>query len=75
MHLICEYGDIIRDYCRDYRKLIIQQNICTATEVNRYSFAGKLAEKLPYSNPYRDRKNYVFPSLAKINDRLLKVWK
>ena len=69
MYLICEYGDIIRDYCGDYRNLVIQQNNCTATKVNRYSFAGKLAEKLPYSNPYRDRKSGVFPNLAKINDR------
>ena len=52
MYLISEYGDIIRDYCGDYRILIIQQNNCTATKVNRYSFAGKLAEKLPYSNTY-----------------------
>ena len=52
MYLISEYGDIIRDYCGDYRTLIIQQNNCTSTKVNRYSFAGKLAEKLLYSNPY-----------------------
>ena len=49
--------------------LIIQQNNCTVTKVNRYSFAGKLAEKLPYSNLYRDRKSGAFPNLAKINDR------
>ena len=68
MHLITEYGDIIRDYCGDYRNLIIQQNNCTATRVNRHSFAGKLAEKLPYSNPYRNRKSGVFPNLVTIND-------
>ena len=68
-YLISKYGDIIRDYCGDYRILIIQQNNCTATKVNRYSFAGKLPEKLPYSNPYRDRKSGPFPNLARINDR------
>ena len=45
MYLISEYGDIIRDYCGDYRILIIQQNNCKSTKVNRYSFAGKLAEE------------------------------
>ena len=69
MYLICEYGDIIRDCCGDYRNLIIQQNNCNTTKINRYSFAGKLAGKLPYSNPYRDRKSGVFPNLAKINDQ------
>ena len=68
MHLITEYGDIISDYCDDYINLIIQQNNCTATRVNRYSFAGKLAEKLPYSNPYRNRKSDVSPNLARISD-------
>ena len=69
MYLISEYGDIISDYCGDYRTLIMQQNNCTSTKVNRYSIAGKLAEKLPYSNPYRDRKSGPFPNLARINDR------
>ena len=69
MYLICRYGDIIRDYCGDYKNLTIQQNNCTATKVNSYPFAGKLAEKLPYSNPYQDRKSGVFPNLAKINNR------
>ena len=68
VYLISEYGDISRDYCGDYRTSIIQQNNCTSTKVNRYSFAGKLAEKLPYSNPYRDRKSGPFPNLARIND-------
>ena len=49
MYLVSEYGDIIRDFCEDYRILIIQQNNCIATEVNRHSFGGKLAEKLPYT--------------------------
>ena len=68
MCLILEYSDIISDYCGDYRTLIIQQNNCTSTKVNRYSFGGKLAEKLPYSNPYRDRKSGPFPNLARIID-------
>ena len=68
MYLILEYGDIIRDYCGDYRILIIQQNNCTATKVNRCSFAGKLTKKLLYSNPYRDGKSGPFPTFARIND-------
>ena len=69
MYLTVEYGDIIRDYCGDYGILIIQQNNCTSTKVNRYSFAGKLKEKLPFSNLYRDMKSGPFPNLARINDR------
>ena len=68
MYLISEYGDFVKDYCSDYRTLIIKQNNCTSTKVNRYLFAGKLTEKLPYSNPYRDRKSGPFPNLARIND-------
>ena len=69
MYLISESGDIISHYYADYRTLIIQQNNCTSTKVNRRSFAGKLAEKLPYSSPYRDRKSGPFPNLTRINDR------
>ena len=69
MNLIFEYGDIIGEYCESNRNLILQQNNCTATKVGTQSFAGKLSKKLPYSNPYKDRRPGPFPNLANINDR------
>ena len=69
MSLTFEYGDIISKYCESNRNLILQQNNCTATKVSKQSFAGKLSEKLPYSNPYKDRRQGPFPNLANINDR------
>ena len=47
----------------------MQQNNCTATKVNRQSFAGKLSEKLAYSDPYKDRREGPFRNLADINER------
>ena len=69
MSLSFEYGDIISDYCDSNKNLIMQQNNCTATKVNRQFFALKLSEKLAYSDPYKDRRQGRFPILADINDR------
>ena len=71
MRLISEYGDIINTYCNSNTNLIIQQNNCTAVKVHRFSFAGKLSEKLPYSDPYKERRSSVFPNLANVCDRPL----
>ena len=69
MAIIFKKGDIVSEFCNDPRALILQQSNCTATKINRQSFAYNLYKKLPYSDPYSQRKSGGYVNLAHINDR------
>ena len=68
-NLMLKRGDIISEYSEEPNVIIVQQNNCTAVYVNPYSFAGKLAVALPYSNPYCERSPGNYRNLAKIECR------
>ena len=70
MAVILEKGDIIQDYCDNGSLLIIQQNDCTAVKIDPYFFAGKLAENLPYSSPYAQRKSWSLLNSTRVSDCL-----
>lgn len=69
MVIIFKKGDIISDFCNDSTALILQQTNCCAVKINTQSFAYNLYQKLPYSNPYSERKPGIYKNLAQVKDR------
>lgn len=60
MTIVYRKGDIATDFGTDGNAMILQQCNCTATKIKPNSFAYNLYCKLPYSNPYKERKSTLY---------------
>ena len=68
--IIYKRGDIITDFGNDNKAMIMQQNNCTATKINKRSFAYSLFKNLQFSDPYRYRRSTPhYNNLSIIKDR------